>query len=275
MTVCLLASYPRSGNTWLRALLTSCVYPDRPLVLDELIGPNVLVDAQLLARELGSDPHELTVDQLDETRSSWLRLQNAHHNAPERRFIKTHIVNRALPSGRRFADAECGQAIYIVRHPLDVAVSWAQFAAVAIDEVVTHMASTTAMIARPTGERPARLPELISGWSTHVDSWTASPALPTTIVRFEDLLTDPIGQLRCITDAIGIEHDDALLAHAVDACSFPQLQRLEQMQGFELSPPRGRFFRVGTSGQAARVPPKARAGVHQSAGPTLARYGYV
>lgn len=47
-TIIWLASYPKSGNTWLRALLTAYLAPDQPLDLAALTGAPVQLDRQAL-----------------------------------------------------------------------------------------------------------------------------------------------------------------------------------------------------------------------------------
>lgn len=272
---CLLASYPRSGNTWMRALLTACAQPDAPLVLDDLLGHNVLLSQAALASELGEDPTELTIDQLDEARSALLRRHNTRAAGSEPEFVKTHAVNRTLPSGHRFADAHSGHAVYLVRHPFDVAVSYAAFVDTGIDEMIELMLRSSALIDRPAEARPARLPELLSSWAAHVDSWTVEPPIPTTLVRYEDLMADPLQQLRRVVDAVGIDCDDGVLARAIDQCSFARLRHLETVQGIAFKPSSADwFFRAGVVGEGGRVPPRARARFLREAGKVMARLGY-
>ena len=83
------------------------------------------------------------------------------------------------------------------------------------------------MLDRPGTTRPARLPEFVGSWSAHVDSWTVDPPLPTTIVRYEDVLTDPVGQLRLVVDAVGLDCGDEVVREAVGLCSFTVLRRRE------------------------------------------------
>jgi hypothetical protein len=244
------------------------------LVLNELVGRSVLIDPARLSAELGGDPRDLTADQLDEARASWMRVRNAAEE-PLPPFLKTHSINRVLPSGRSLADSQCGQAVYITRHPLDVAVSYASFTGVEIKEMISRMLRPTATVDRPDAAWPARLPEYLATWSAHVDSWTLAPRLPTTVVRYEDLLADPAGQLLRIIDAVGVQCADGDVEHAVEVCAFPKLQELERDQGFELTPPTAeRFFRAGTTGQGREVPTDASERLLDEARGTLVRLGY-
>jgi aryl sulfotransferase len=271
MTLCVLASYPKSGNTWLRALLTACLRPDEPLVLDELAGEGLL-SPQAMTSWLGCDVFDLSLDQLDEARSALLRRRAAETTATD--LVKVHGANRLLPSGRRFGDVPRACVIYVVRDPLDVAVSYARFMDMEIEAIAALMGDAGTMTSRPGAERPEALPELISSWSEHVAGWVGAATVPTTVLRYEDLLADPGAQLRRVVDAVGLPCGDGVLAHALEACSFEGLRRLEVAQGFSLTPPGGRFFRSGRSGEGTTVPAKARQALLEQAGDVMRRMGY-
>lgn len=248
---CLLASYPKSGNTWVRALLTA-LRGTGHVDLNDLEGTNRLANATLVEAEVAVDPTELTLDELDEVRAELYR--RSHRPGSPYTFHKTHAVNRTLPSGRRLVDERCGRAIYVIRHPFDVAVSYSHFIAVDLDEIVTQMLNVHAVLDRPSSRRSNVLPECLSSWTEHVASWCVEPALPTLVVRYEDLLADTAQQLARIARFLGLDATDAAIAGAVESSRFDRLQQAEAETGFAMKPATAeRFFRSGVRGEGGRT----------------------
>src|SRR3546814_17891350 len=74
--------------------------------------------------------------------------------------------------------------------------------------------------------------ELQSSWSNHVESWTKWNHPGILVVRYEDLLADPLDQFGRLARHFGISTDAARIRKAVEFSSFNQLQKLELTEGF-------------------------------------------
>src|SRR3546814_15366714 len=74
--------------------------------------------------------------------------------------------------------------------------------------------------------------ELQSSWSNHVESWTKWNHPGILVVRYEDLLADPLDQFGRVARHFGISTDAARIRKAVEFSSFNQLQKLELAEGF-------------------------------------------
>lgn len=275
---CLIASYPKSGNTWMRALLTSLLQPDRPLVLDDLLGHTNLVDSSWASEEFGVDVTELGVERLDEMRATLLRDRHDELRAAgELEFVKLHGANRALESGRRLADASAGRAIVLVRHPFDIVASYAEFVRSDPDMIIDAMTRPDAQIDRTGRSRPHRLPETQQSWALHAASWCIDPPLPTAVVRYEDLLERPVVELGRVAEFLGFDPESAELDSAVAACRFERLQQTERRQGIAWKPHADvAFFRAGTAGNGSEVLTQSqRDRLVVSAGVMMQRLGYL
>src|SRR3546814_3195052 len=91
--------------------------------------------------------------------------------------------------------------------------------------------------------------ELQSSWSNHVESWTKWNHPGILVVRYEDLLADPLDQFGRVARHFGISTDAVRIRKAVEFSSFNQLQKLELTEGFvERSIHSERFFRAGRAG---------------------------
>jgi hypothetical protein len=246
-----LASYPRSGNTWLRAFLHN-LFRNAP-------GPhdiNRLRDLTLIDGEARwyrmFDPRpatELTKEDVAALRPKVHAAMTAAH--PDTVFVKTHnasVDDRGTPM---ITLEHTVGAIYLVRDPLDVAVSYSHHYGASLEDAVAAMN-------RPGNQSVANqanfVYELHGSWSEHVQSWTARPNQALHIVRYEDMSREPLRTFTGIAAFLGLPASPARIAGAIERSSFAELQQQETHQGFrERSKKSERFFRAGEVGQGRRL----------------------
>jgi len=164
-------------------------------------------------------------------------------------------------------------AVYIVRNPLDVAISYAHYSGRTLDDTIAFMAEPGANI--NTSEK--RVYEYMGSWSFHVASWLAVPDRPVLVLRYEDMLAAPQRAFARLAAFLGINASATQIERAVAASSFQELARQEAEGGFIERPPRAeRFFRSGTSGQwRERLSPAQAAAIATAHGPMMQRFGYM
>ena len=141
-------------------------------------------------------------------------------------------------------------AIYVVRNPLDVAVSYAVHFGVSHEEAVAAMA-------RPRNQSIANQPnfayEVHGSWSENVASWTAQPNPSLHVVRYEDMAGDPEPTFGGIAAFLGLNVTTDRLRKAIRHSSFEILKSQEQARGFqERSLKSEVFFRSGRVGEGER-----------------------
>jgi aryl sulfotransferase len=192
-----IASYPKSGNTWMR-----------------FFACNLLFGRQESAESLGTlipDLHEmgkLTV------------LPTAQG------IVKTHFpFSTSLPS----AGATAG-AIYVVRDPADVLTSnffYSQRSTDRPDESSTAFDAYVEQFIRAGGDE-RWLERGIGSWEENVRSWTGRLPFPVVTVRYEDMVSDPLGTGRRIADLLAPGCPSAAIAEAVRNSSFQRLRDIER-----------------------------------------------
>ena len=139
-------------------------------------------------------------------------------------------------------------AVYLVRDPRDVAVSYAHHMNWTVDQAIGFMADPLAIIALNRRRMAQQLPQRLSSWSQHVESWLDAPirVLP---IKYEDMLADPIASFGEIAHFLGFDAAPALVEAAVNSVSFERLRATEDKAGFaERMPGSDRFFRRGIAG---------------------------
>lgn len=270
-----LSSYPKSGNTWLRSMLAVLRAPDRPLDLRYLPYGMDLFDRQILDDFAAISSITMTPDELVPYQAQLFAAVSREAEPPE--LAKTHAAAITGAGGTRLfgPDATAG-AVYLLRNPMDVAVSYAHHDDKPLDEVIARMGDSEVALHQWEGRSGPNLPQIMRSWSDHVESWTDDPGFPVLVIRYEDMLADPAQALKQVAKFCGIETSPASVNHAVEACRFDRLKKVEDADGFSEKPSETRaFFRSGQSGEGRHVLNRSQIdriiAVH---GAIMERFGY-
>lgn len=274
-----LASYPKSGNTWIRALLAALDHGH--VDLQTTMGGSTIASARgPLERFTGLVSSELRQDEIDRLRplvdaqldgllsperpSFWHRkIHDALFHGPDRTPIVPPEVTRA--------------AIYVVRDPRDVAVSYAHHLGCDVAAAVQQMADPNGRMAGGSKRATTQVRQHLGTWSEHVEGWLEHDLFPVVLVRYEDLVDDPAAQLLRIVNTLGRVTTEQQRASAVEAARFDALQAQEQANGFRERPGRDRpFFRRGIAGAwRDELPAELVARVEHDHGRVMTRLGYL
>ncbi len=242
-----LASYPKSGNTWVRLFLANLFKGDGsgPVALERmgeatLAEPGTAGFALLDARPW----QDWSIEEIARMRP---RVQERIAATGEGVVpVKTHsafVMVRGTPAINMTVTAS---VVYIVRNPLDVVVSYAHHQGITPDEIIGIMA--TNMFATPTNA--TNVYEVMGSWSQHVASWTASTSPMIHIMRYEDMLAEPQGVFAGLVSFMRVRADERAVKRAVELSSFESVADQEKREGFqERTPAQDRFFRAGRAGQ--------------------------
>jgi hypothetical protein len=125
---------------------------------------------------------------------------------------------------------------------------------------------------------PDQLRQLLGSWSDHARSWLDRSALPSHLVRYEDLHADPERALTRVLGACGLSCDPGRVRAAVDFSDFRELQRQERALGFRERPLKSRepFFRRGEAGAwRDELPPPLADRLTRAHRETMTRFGYL
>lgn len=241
-----LASYPKSGNTWMRAFLYQYCHDNRRSDLNELFDfIPAISDQQIYAEANGGlEPSDKDYANLHEKVLRSI-LQNRKEDPCV--VLKTHNA-RVLHRKRETVPRELTRkAIYLVRNPLDVVDSLAHHMGLSLDGAVDLMCADRACLG---GAGTSRGLEILKTWAQHVMSWSyGDQQYPILIVRYEDILALPELGFRNVISFLGWSVFEDRLKKSIENSKFGRLKALEDEHGF-LENPRGEkkgFFRTGRS----------------------------
>lgn len=241
-----LAAYPKSGNTWLRAFLANLVAnrPD-PVALDEL--PNFAADdadPDLFSALAGRPSSELTIDQIAVLRPQ-VHAEIARR-AQGTRFVKTHNMFGSFDGHALHNLSVTAGAVYVVRNPLDVAVSMTHHFGIELDEAIARLGDEHVA----TLNDAKFVTQILGSWSLNVQGWADFRNDRCLVLRYEDLINKPMKAFAKVAKLVGIGQDRARVERAIRHSSFSVLASMEKKRGFiEASDTGARFFRRGRSNE--------------------------
>lgn len=284
-----LASYPKSGNTWLRMLIGCLALKEgETLDINKFPGRGGIASARAPFDNVTLiDSGLLTHDEIDRLRPRvYEELAGGEDEDPEEtsldaarvRFVKVHDAYTLGASGEPLLAGARGAkgAIVLVRDPRDVAPSMANHNGTTIDAAIDFMNNAQAAFSNKTGRQDFQFRQKLPGWSGHIASWLDQRNIPVHLVRYEDLKFSTAKMLLEAMAFAGrpITRDEA--ERAVRMADFSQLQEQERKQGFiEASRKATSFFRRGEAGAWRDELTAEQAGrIELAHGPMMARLGY-
>lgn len=239
-----LASYQKSGNTWMRVFLSNYFAPKgRNLSinrLNEFTTSDIRLDFYDRAAG-GRFAGKTVVDSLrlrPAVQREIARSKQGHH------FVKTHSQVATIHDTPLINPEVTAAAIYIMRNPFDVVPSFARHSGRTIDEMIDAMVDRNAVFRSTDG-----IYEFVGRWDEHVQSWLNAPGLQHIAVRYEDMVADTATEMTRVLEFLRIPVRQGQLKRAVRASSFSELRKQERTQGFSERPDQMEaFFVTGTKG---------------------------
>lgn len=246
-----IASYPKSGNTWTRAFLNNLLKIIEGEDEGEAQKINRIneytvwdISAKRYEKHLGKPANE--VDRADIAKTRPIVQSEIAERTDGLALVKTHhalVLDRGHPTIN--FEVTSG-AIYVVRNPLDVAISFANHLGSSLDRAIGEMAIKNL----ETGVSDKSVYEVYGSWSQHVESWTRKPHRAIFVMRYEDMLEDTRGTFGSLCRHLLLRPTPEQLDLAIERSSFKELKKQEDEEGYKEKPDSAdRFFRSGKSGE--------------------------
>jgi len=271
-----IASYPRSGNTWVRYFLMALL----GVLRGETAAPDInglyrfsTWDALNVwwARPLGKFPADAGKDEVAALRA---RVQAEIAAAgPPLSFVKTHSLRGRSRGHPTINAAVTAGAIYLVRNPLDIAVSSARYLNLSQQAAVQRLNQA----GYETFNQAGGVYEPYGSWSENVESWTARKEKGLLVLRYEDLLAKGEESFGRLARHLGLQPTPGQLDRAIEASAFARLAEQEKQKTFIERPSSARrFFEAGRAEQWRDELPRALAdSIVAAHGATMRRFGYL
>jgi hypothetical protein len=247
-----IVSYPRSGNTWVRSLISTYLFSEKENTVFENIKkiinfPNIKHFKEIFEINEFSKEELKNKKKKDkkkfEISKYWIAAQNKINLNKKITFLKTHNFGGSL-EGNDFTNSENTLGvIYLVRDPRSIAISNAHHNNISFDQSVNDLLDEKIFA---TNE--GNLLEFRSFWKVNYLSWK-NRSYPKIIIKYEDLHSETFQNfkkiLNFISDFREINIDDSKIKNTIDTCKFENLSNLEDSIGFSERLKNNKFFRKG------------------------------
>jgi len=238
-----IASYPKSGNTWVRALVSTYLYSANgefnfhllnkihKFTQEKFISPLANLD------ELKKNPLKIT--------EYWESAQLRINLDNQIKFLKTH--NACVAYKNRWFTDETNTIgyIYIVRDPRAVACSLAAHSEISIEKAVDDLINKDQI----GYNGPYKLAETPGSWKINYTSWKKRKKFGGIVIKYENLIDNTEKEFKKILDFLNkimpITADNKKFLKTINSCSFSNLTKMENEYGFTEAI-KNKFFRKGT-----------------------------
>jgi len=202
-----IASYPKSGNTWLRALISTYYYSEDGNFNQKLLKKIDQFPTKKYFKEFNYNKKVL-----DDTCKLWIKAQEKiNANTRELKFFKTHNIFGKLNNYDFTNEQNSIGCLYVVRDPRNVFTSLKNHYQLNDEQAIKWMTNDKNYIyyVQKFEENGYSDFQFISSWSIHYKSWKIQKKIPIKFIRYEDLqnqtysiMTDIIKFINRITNKI-------------------------------------------------------------------------
>jgi hypothetical protein len=230
-----IASYPKSGNTWLRALI-SAYYHSK----DGVFNQNILKNIGQFPEKKYLKSFDHNQKEVGDTARFWIKAQEKINEDKKLRFFKTHNIFGRVNNSKFSNKQNSAGCIYIVRDPRNVMTSIKNHYELDDDAALKWMTNSKKFIYDV--ERVEHYGysdfQFISSWSTNYKSWRVQKEIPIKIIKYEDLLKETYvvfkDVIKFINKTLQIKEkiNKDKLKNSVGSTFFDKLKNDEKTNGF-------------------------------------------
>ena len=228
-----IASYPKSGNTWVRALISAYYYSNDGIFTENLI------------KKIGQFPEKIHFDGFNydqkivtDTTRFWIKAQERINEDKKVKFKKTHNCLSSI-NGNNFTDKKNTIAcIYIIRDPRNLITSLKNHYELEYKEALEFMINEKKFIFDYHKKNDYSDFQFISSWEKNFLSWKNQSDFPIKMIKYEDLLNKTYfvfeDLIKFINNILKIDEkiDEIKLKNSIYSTSFEKLQKYEKDHGF-------------------------------------------
>ena len=230
-----IASYPKSGNTWLRALISSYYYTEDGFFYEKIIKKIGQFPEKMHFKSFKYDQNILT-----DTARFWIKAQEKINIDNSLRFFKTHNAFGALNNNQFTNNKNSIGAIYVVRDPRNVITSLKNHYELNDDIALKWMLNENNYIYDVSKFKEDGYSDFqfISSWNTNFKSWKVQKKIPIKFIKYEDLLNQTYFVFKEVVEFINrtTNNNEKInkikLKNSVNSTFFDKLKQNEKINGF-------------------------------------------
>lgn len=225
-----LASYPKSGNTWVRSIISSLIYSDDGNFNFEKLKKIQQFPEKKFFKDLIKDFRNF-----DEITKHWITAQDKVNLDGNIKFFKTHQGQYNVSNNYFTNKKNTLAVIYIVRDPRNLIKSLANHFSLSADEACEFLTSPEIIgNGKSWEEKQDGMYNLLGKWNDHYNSWTSFKE-NLLLIKYEDLISSPINELekiiKFLEKYLDFKTTDNKNKKILESTSFENLKNMEN-KGF-------------------------------------------
>jgi hypothetical protein len=219
-----IASYPKSGNTLIRAILTSLIFRE-----DGIVDFKNLHRISNFSNGFFFKKFISSYENILETSKYWIKAQEELNKNKKLKFFKTHNAFCTI-NGNAFTNANnTAGCIYVVRDPRDVVISASKYYGLSHDETKNNMFNEKMDLINDMKGSPFNT--FLGSWPNHYNSWTKN-CKNVLLIKYENLIENKENEIRRIINFLSkfvkISFDEKKIINCIESSSFQNMKIMDQ-----------------------------------------------
>ena len=226
-----IASYPKSGNTWVRSIISSLIYSNDGNFDFDLLKKIQQYPSQKYFKNFTKD-----FQNINEIKKYWIESQDIINLDKEVKFFKTHHINCKIGEHAFTNKNNTLGTIYVVRDPRNLINSFTNHYSIdknTAKNFITSRQSVTGAL--EDMKRDNSIFTILGSWNDHFKSWT-SMNQNLLLIKYEDLIMDPLNVInkiiKYLKNLINFSADEKKINNIINSTSFDVMKKKETEKGF-------------------------------------------
>ena len=232
-----ISSYPKSGNTWIRSLLSAYYFTNDGIFSND----ELLKKINQFPEKKYFEKFEYKFNKVGDTSRLWLKAQELINSDKKIKFFKTHNFLGMLEKNLFKNKKNTIGAVYIVRDPRNVITSLKNHFEMNYDESLDFMLNENKYTYDQFKKNDYSDFQFISSWEKNYQTWKNNKTFPLMIIKYEDLQDKTFSVFRNLINFIDKTCKNKNVfskkkaQNAIFSTSFLELKKKEKYQGFSES----------------------------------------
>jgi len=229
-----IASYPKSGNTWVRSIISSLIYSNDGNFDFDLLKKIRQFPNKKYFENFTNDFHNI-----NEIKKYWIESQNFINLDKEVKFFKTHHINCKIGEHAFTNKNNTLGTIYVVRDPRNLINSFTNHYSIdknTAKNFITSRQSVTGALGKM--KKDNNIFTILGSWNEHLKSWT-NMNQNLLIIKYEDLIKNPLNEInkiiKFLANLINFSYNEKKINNIINSTSFDVMKKKETEVGFHES----------------------------------------